>query len=150
MSVADCFPVERVSETGITEHCTGKCYQNKHPWGKRKNQNQAVMEDGLQDGPHRAQVAPWGALKLHWPLSVVSSRRQGLRLYAPKAMSHKQKLLKGGVVMLGEELSPRVTPVEDLSLELAARTTPSSWKIQFSWASLVAQLIKNPPAMRET
>lgn len=23
------------------------------------------------DGPHRAQPAPWGALKLHWPLTVV-------------------------------------------------------------------------------
>ena len=41
------------------------------------------------DGPHGAQPAPWGALKLHWPLRVVTTWRQGLRLYAPKAMSHK-------------------------------------------------------------
>ena len=77
MSVADCFPVERVSETGITEHCTGKCYQNKHPWGKRKNQNQAVTEDGLQDGPHRAQVAPWEA--------PISDELGQLTLLDPKA-----------------------------------------------------------------
>ena len=42
------------------------------------------------------------------------------------------------------------TPVQFLGQEVLLEKKGIGYPLQYSWASLVAQMVKNPPAMRET